>query len=68
MTAPAALRCAGCGTEGRKATIVWDRSAPEAQLPILSPVFGWDDEARTALLCPRCRKKLAKLQSRRRAP
>jgi hypothetical protein len=67
MTVPARLACAGCGAPGRRSTIVWDRSAPEAQVPVLVPVFGWGDEGACALLCPTCRGLFHKPKRKRKA-
>ena len=48
----AALVCAGCGVEGRAATITTAKDYPRV---ILRPVFGWGDPPRTVLLCDLCR-------------
>jgi hypothetical protein len=66
MTAPdLLLRCAGCGCEGRRSTIIWARSAPEAQTPVLGVVFGWHADGRPALLCASCRKRLQRRARRK---
>ena len=66
MTA-AELRCAGCGCEGRAATIVYDWSKPpEDARPVLKPTFGWGDPPRTVLLCGDCKAKLERRRKRRK--
>jgi hypothetical protein len=65
MSAPEPLRCAGCGVEGTEPRIIWDKSKPAP--PVLTPVFGWGDEGRAALLCPSCKRGWRKPRRRRKA-
>jgi hypothetical protein len=54
-------RCAGCGVEAT----VWDRS--QAPLCVtLTPVFGWHEAGRPALLCPTCKRGLRRNRGRAR--
>jgi hypothetical protein len=64
MTATA-LTCAGCGCPGQPPVIVWTRSqAPSGA--VLVPVFGWHPDGKPALLCPTCKRHLAKRRGRAR--
>jgi hypothetical protein len=65
-SAPAsqALRCAGCGAAGHAPTIVYDKAAAPG-VP-LTPVFGWHEDGRPALLCPACKRRLQKNRGRAR--
>lgn len=61
----APLRRAGCGAEAPPPVIVHDRSqAPRGA--VLTPVCGWRADGRPALLCGKCRGRLAKNRGRAR--
>ena len=66
VQALAPLRCAGCGVAGTEPRVIWDRSAPEAQVPVLVPCFGWHADGKPALLCGTCKRQLAKRRGRAR--
>jgi len=48
-----ALKCAGCGIEGRAPTI---EVAPGDQRPVLRPAFNYYPDGRPALICDLCRE------------
>lgn len=64
MTAPE-LHCAGCGAQGHPPVIEWIRGErPEGA--VLTPALGWHPDGKPALLCERCKRRLAKNRGRAR--
>jgi hypothetical protein len=55
--------CSGCNLQGRPPEpLIWDRATKPP--PVLTVVSGWGDG--TALLCPKCRRRLHKNRGRAR--